>query len=96
MEINEPASKTLTHFDKQGNALMVDVSQKADTVREAVACGMIQVNEAVYQAVEAGTVKKGDVLAVAASAGIMGGGKEDVGANSDVPYSAADGLPGLV
>ena len=59
METNEPASKTLTHFDKQGNALMVDVSQKADTVREAVACGTIQVNEAVYQAVEAGTVKKG-------------------------------------
>ena len=58
METNEPASKTLTHFDKQGNALMVDVSQKADTVREAVACGTIQVNEAVYQAVEAGTVKK--------------------------------------
>lgn len=72
METNEPASKTLTHFDKQGNALMVDVSQKEDTVREAVACGTIQVNEEVYQAVEAGTVKKGDVLAVAASAGIMG------------------------
>ena len=72
MQTNEQTSKKQTHFDNQGNARMVDVSEKADTVREAVACGTISVNEAVYQAVEAGTVKKGDVLTVAAAAGIMG------------------------
>lgn len=64
-----------THFDRQGNALMVDVSEKADTQREAFATGTIQVSEEVYQAVESGTVKKGDVLSVAATAGIMGAKK---------------------
>lgn len=62
----------LTHFDRNGNAVMVDVTEKADTVREAAAAGKIKVNQAVYEAVEAGTVKKGDVLSVAATAGIMG------------------------
>lgn len=62
----------LTHFDNDGNARMVDVTEKNDTVRTAVATGTIQVNEAVYEAVTAGTVKKGDVLSVAATAGIMG------------------------
>lgn len=65
----------LTHFDQSGNALMVDVSKKADTDREATATGTIKVNEAVYQAVESRTIKKGDVLSVAATAGIMGAKK---------------------
>ena len=51
-----------THFDSNGNALMVDVSEKADTVREALATGSIQVSDEVYQAVASGKVKKGDVL----------------------------------
>ena len=62
----------LTHFDHNGNAVMVDVTEKSDTVREATAAGKIMVNQTVYEAVEAGTVKKGDVLSVAATAGIMG------------------------
>lgn len=62
----------LTHFDDSGNAVMVDVTEKADTVREATAAGRIKVNDAVYEAIENGTVKKGDVLCVAATAGIMG------------------------
>lgn len=65
----------LTHFDQNGNALMVDVTQKADTVREATAFGTIRVNDAVFSAVQGGTVKKGDVLSVAATAGIMGAKK---------------------
>lgn len=65
----------LTHFDQNGNALMVDVSEKADTQREALATGVIYVSEQVYQAVQEGTVKKGDVLSVAATAGIMGAKK---------------------
>ena len=64
-----------THFDQHGNALMVDVSEKKDSEREALATGTIQVNEEVYQAVESKTVKKGDVLSVAATAGIMGAKK---------------------
>lgn len=64
-----------THFDQHGNALMVDVSEKKESEREALATGTIQVNEEVYQAVESKTVKKGDVLSVAATAGIMGAKK---------------------
>lgn len=62
----------LTHFDENGKAIMVDVSEKPDTVREAVATGKILVSRAVYEAIEAGTVGKGDVLGVATTAGIMG------------------------
>lgn len=62
----------LTHFDDKGNAVMVDVSDKNITAREAVAKGKIYVNNAVMYAVINGTVKKGDVLGVARVAGIMG------------------------
>ena len=61
----------LTHFDSQGNAVMVDVSEKQATHRVAVASGKIKVNQAVYDAIVEGSVKKGDVLGVARVAGIM-------------------------
>ena len=61
----------LTHFDAAGNAVMVDVSGKAVTAREAMAHGCITMNEAAFAAVESGGVKKGDVLGVARIAGIM-------------------------
>ena len=61
----------LTHSDSQGNAIMVDVSDKDSTHRVAVASGKILVNDAVYEAIVQGTVKKGDVLGVARVAGIM-------------------------
>ena len=61
----------LTHFDAQGSAIMVDVSEKPETARTAAACGKIIVNEAVYRAITEGTAKKGDVLGVARIAGIM-------------------------
>ena len=64
-------SDKLTHFDEQGKAIMVDVSNKNTTSRAAVACGRILVNKAVYEAIESGTVAKGDVLGVARIAGIM-------------------------
>lgn len=60
-----------THFDDKGNAIMVDVSGKNDTSRVAVASGIIQVNEAVMDAIVNRTVEKGDVLGVARIAGIM-------------------------
>ena len=62
----------LTHFDENGKSLMVDVTDKKETVREATAEGRIFVNKEVFQAIRAGTAAKGDVLGVAATAGIMG------------------------
>jgi len=61
----------LTHFDAKGNAIMVDVTEKQITHREATATGKIRVSRPVMEAVLAGTVKKGDVLGVARVAGIM-------------------------
>ena len=61
----------LTHFDQNGNAVMVDVSSKAETERCAAAVGTIRVSDEVITAVIDGTVKKGDVLGVARIAGIM-------------------------
>lgn len=65
----------LTHFDASGNAVMVDVAEKAVTTRIAEARGSIKVNQAVYDAISNGTAKKGDVLGVARIAGIMGAKK---------------------
>ena len=60
-----------THFDDQGNAIMVDVSEKDVTSRVAVASGIIRVNADVMDAILNQKVKKGDVLGVARVAGIM-------------------------
>lgn len=60
-----------THFDSQGNAVMVDVSQKGKTERTAIAAGEVTMSPECYQAIRAGTVKKGDVLGVARISGIM-------------------------
>ena len=61
----------LTHFDEGGAAIMVDVSGKEKTHREAVASGCIYVSDDVYAAIAGGTAAKGDVLGVARIAGIM-------------------------
>ena len=61
----------LTHLDDNGAAQMVDVSAKADTVREAVAEGWITMSTAALEAIREGSIKKGDVLATARIAGIM-------------------------
>ena len=60
-----------THFDKGGNAIMVDVSEKVATKRKAVAQGKINLGQAAMDAVKNLKVKKGDVLGVARVAGIM-------------------------
>lgn len=60
-----------THFDSSGNAIMVDVSDKAVTARTAVAVGEIQVSAQIMDAVINGRAKKGDVLGVARIGGIM-------------------------
>lgn len=61
----------LTHLNEQGRARMVDVSEKAETVRTAVAECRIHMNAQTLEQLKAGTVPKGDVLAVAQVAGIM-------------------------
>ncbi len=66
-----------THFDSAGNARMVDVSTKNETVRRATAAGRITMSEQAYAMVRAGSMKKGDVLGVARIAGIMAAKKVD-------------------
>ncbi|MBI5164978.1 MAG: cyclic pyranopterin monophosphate synthase MoaC [Magnetospirillum sp.] len=61
-----------THFDDAGNAVMVDVSAKAESERVATAKGSVVMAPATIALIVAGGVKKGDVLAVAQLAGIMG------------------------
>ena len=61
----------LTHLDKNGNAIMVDVSGKEVTHRTAIACGKILVSQEILASIKDNTNKKGDVLAVARVAGIM-------------------------
>ena len=56
--------RELSHFDSSGNARMVDVSQKADTVREATAAGSVSMSQAGFQLVRQGAIAKGDVLGV--------------------------------
>jgi cyclic pyranopterin phosphate synthase len=65
----------LTHFDAEGNARMVDVSDKAETERIAVAKGAVVMAPETLALIRAGNVKKGDVLSVAQLAGIMGAKK---------------------
>ena len=64
-----------SHFDPRGNAWMVDVSEKADTQRVAVAEGYIRMSRECFDRVVSGDMKKGDVLSVARIAGIMGAKK---------------------
>ena len=61
-----------SHFDEDGNAVMVDVSGKEITQRRALAEGKIRVSREVIEAIAGRKVKKGDVLTVAQVAGIMG------------------------
>ena len=62
---------TLTHFDAQGQAHMVDVAAKASTHRIAVATGRIEMLPDTLRLIESGTAKKGDVLGIARIAGIQ-------------------------
>jgi len=62
---------TLTHFDDQGQAHMVDVAAKAATHRIGIAGGRINMLPSTRAIIEAGTAKKGDVLGIARIAGIM-------------------------
>ncbi|MBM7094771.1 MULTISPECIES: cyclic pyranopterin monophosphate synthase MoaC [Alteribacter] len=62
---------SFTHFNEQGRAKMVDISEKKETVRTAAARSGVIVNKEIYEGIREGTMKKGDVLAVAQVAGVM-------------------------
>jgi cyclic pyranopterin monophosphate synthase len=61
----------LTHFDKQGQAHMVDVAAKPATHRVAIAQGRIEMLPATFALIQGGNAKKGDVLGIARIAGIQ-------------------------
>ena len=75
MSQNKPAensNRSLTHFDTSGQAHMVDVGDKADTHRVAIASGYIRMHPETLAVVRDGTAGKGDVLGIARIAAIMG------------------------
>ena len=65
----------LTHIDAYGEAKMVDVSEKKETERVAIAIGKITMKPETLNLIQQGKVKKGDALSVARLAGIMGAKK---------------------
>ena len=64
-------NKTFSHFDSEGKAIMVDISDKENTERLATASSSISMNKKTLEMIKEGTSKKGDVLGVARIAGIM-------------------------
>ena len=65
----------LSHIDKNGDAKMVDISEKNNTDRIAIASGFIKLNKETINLVEIGNLNKGDVLTVAKIAAIQGAKK---------------------
>lgn len=61
----------LAHIDEKGKARMVDVSEKAETLREAIACAKVLMKAETFRLILEGKLKKGDVFSVAKIAGIM-------------------------
>jgi len=64
-------TRSLTHVDADGRVRMVDVSEKPDTLREAVARGFVQLAPATIRLIRSGRIAKGDPLQTARLAGIM-------------------------
>lgn len=61
----------LSHLDRQGEAQMVDISEKSVTVREAIAQGKVKMSRETLQAIIEGNAPKGDVISTAKIAGMM-------------------------
>ena len=82
----------LTHFNSEGRARMVDVSEKAETKREAVARGSVRMKPETFDLIRQGKIGKGDVLAVAQVAGIMAAKKtsELIPMCHPIPISGVD------
>ena len=81
-----------THFNENGRARMVDVSEKAETARTAVAFGRVLVNAETFALIRSGGMKKGDVLTTAQIGGIMGAKRtsEIIPMCHNVPLSGVD------
>ena len=81
-----------THFNENGRARMVDVSEKAETARSATAFGRVLVNAETFALIRSGGLKKGDVLACAQIGGIMGAKRtsEIIPMCHNVPLSGVD------
>jgi cyclic pyranopterin phosphate synthase len=81
-----------THFNDKGRARMVDVSEKAETARIAVAFGRVLVNADTFALIRSGGLKKGDVLTTAQIGGIMGAKRtsEIIPMCHNVPLSGVD------
>ncbi|MBL4901358.1 MAG: cyclic pyranopterin monophosphate synthase MoaC [Desulfocapsa sp.] len=77
MADNTNTNPEFSHFDAEGNAIMVDVSKKNETERVATAMGRITMSQDAYDLVKSGSMAKGDVLGVARIAGIMAAKKVD-------------------
>ena len=73
--MSDTPTSSFSHFDEQGNAIMVDVGAKNVTSRIALASGKIRMSNKAYGLVKEGLIEKGDVLGVARVAGIMGAKK---------------------
>jgi cyclic pyranopterin phosphate synthase len=69
------AGKKLTHVDSSGRPRMVDVTAKSDTVRIAIAKGLVRMQPATFKIIQSGGNTKGNVLSTAQLAGIMGAKK---------------------
>ena len=81
-----------THFNENGRARMVDVSEKPETARTAVAFGRVLVNADTFALIRSGGMKKGDVLTTAQIGGIMGAKRtsEIIPMCHNVPLSGVD------
>jgi len=99
---------SLTHFDAQGQAHMVNVAGKDHTLRIGIAGGRIEMMPATLAIIESGSAKKGDVLAIARIAGIMAAKKTSeliplchplaltrVAIEFDVVRAAPGAMPGI-
>ncbi|MBM4427140.1 MAG: cyclic pyranopterin monophosphate synthase MoaC [Chloroflexi bacterium] len=95
----------LTHLDEHGRAKMVDVSDKSDSTRTAIARGEIHMKKETLDLIRAGQIKKGDVLTVAQIAGITASKRTSdliplchplPLSKVDVDLELDDSLPGVV
>ena len=100
----EPPPEDFTHLDQSGRARMVDVGAKAETERTATASARVLMRPETLALIRSGGVKKGDVLAVAQVAGVMGAKRTPeviplchplLLTGVDLAFDLRDDLPGL-
>ena len=83
-----------SHFDQHGNAVMVDVTEKKETTRTAIAQGKIKVNDEIFAKVKEGSMARGCTWSCDNSRDY--GSKEDIGSDSDVSHSSDHKVQGRV